>query len=208
MKNWMLAAILFFCSASVFTSCGKDDNNDENTQKADNNIYEVNLTALVNDCSAPYLMINLEYTDANGTKYTETIKGSDATDNILPEALAYYNDETKLFRQTDKEEQLFSHFKVKNFKMTVPTGKSFSFKGTIAAIPNSTAPTEEFNIIRPLVLVTAKRVSGDSEDISQYVKNSSAPIKYYFRLDPVGYDEIMEANVGKSCGEGKFTFNP
>ena len=90
--------------------------------------------------------------------------------------------------------------------MTVPAGKSFSFTSTCAAVPNSTAPTEEFNLIRPLVLVTAKRVSGDSEDVSKYVKNSSVNIIHYFRIDPAGYDDAMAVCVGKSCGEGSFTF--
>lgn len=206
-KMFMMLAATFICGASVFTSCSKDDKNDEPAPAVNNNVYEVNLTAIVHDCSAPYLMINLEYTGADGVKHTETVKGSEATDNILPEALAYYNDETNMFRQlSEKAEQLYSHFKVKNFKMTVPAGKSFSFKGTIAAVPNSTAPTEEFNLIRPLVLVTAKRVSGNSEDVSILVKNSSAPVKHYFKIDPAGYDEAIAVNVGNKCGEGSFTF--
>lgn len=206
-KMFMVFAAALICCACLFTSCSKDDKNDEPASVTNNNVYEVNLSAIVPDCSAPYLMINLEYTDADGVKYTETARGSEATDNILPEALAYYNNETRALRQLgEQEELLYSHFKVKNFKMTVPAGKSFSFKGTCAAVPNSTAPTEDFNLIRPLVLVTAKRVSGNSEDVSKYVKNSSVPVKHFIRIEPEGFNEVMAVYVGAGCGEGSFAF--
>lgn len=203
--NLVLAAI-FICGANLLSSCSKEeDKNDE--PEVNYNVYEVNLTAIVHDCTAPYLMINLEYTDADGAKHNETIKGSDATDNILPEALIYYNDLTAAFRQQgDEEDQLYSQYKVKNFKMNVPAGKSFSFKGTIAAVPNCTAPTEEFSILRPMVLVNARRVAGDSEDLSKYVKNSSAPLKHYIDVDPEGFDSALTAYVGAGCGEGSYTF--
>ena len=50
--NWLLATILI-CGASMFTSCSKDDKNDESALVVNNNVYEVNLTAIVHDCSAP-----------------------------------------------------------------------------------------------------------------------------------------------------------
>ena len=203
----MLAAILI-CGASVFTSCSKDDDkNEETTPPVNYNVYEVDLTAIVHDCSAPYLMINLEYTDADGVKHTETVKGSEATDAILPEAFIYYNNATETDRENNPEaEQLYSNYKVKNIKLTVPAGKSFSFTSTCAAVPNCTAPTEEFSMIHPMVLVTARRVAGDSEDLSKYVKNSRILVKHNIGTEPAGFDAAMTFHVGKTCGEGSFTF--
>ena len=205
---FMVLAATFICGACLFTSCSKDDDNNDGTEaEVSNNVYEVNLTAIVQDCCAPYLMINLEYTGADGVKHTETIKGSEATDNILPEALAYYNDLTKVYQEAgEEEEQLYSNFKVKNFKMTVPAGKSFSFTSACAPVPNYTVPTEEFSFIHPLVLVTAKRISGDSEDNSKYVKNNRAPIKQYIGVEPEVFDRVMKVYEGSICGDGSFTF--
>lgn len=205
-KLFMVLAATFVCGAFMLTSCSKDEKNDEPTPPANNNVYEVNLTAIVHDCSAPYLMINLEYTDADGVQHTEAIKASDATDAILPEALIYYNDETAEFRTGAEEEELYTHYKVKNFKMTVPAGKSFRFTSTCATVPNCTAPTEEFSMLHPMVLVTARRVAGDSEDVSQYVKNSRIFVKHNIGTEPEGYDAAMTVHVGKTCGEGSFTF--
>ena len=202
----MVLAATVICGACMLTSCSKDEKNDEPTPPANYNVYEVNLTAIVHDCSAPYLMINLEYTDANGVAHTEAIKASDATDAILPEALIYYNNETAPFRPGAEEEELYSHYKVKNIKLTVPAGKSFSFTSTCAAVPNYTVPTEEFSMLQPMVLVTAKRISGDSEDLSQYVKNSRIYIKHNIGSDPEGFDVAMAIHEGKSCGEGSYTF--
>ncbi|MGX8712239.1 MAG: hypothetical protein ACSW8I_00965 [bacterium] len=205
-KLFMVLAATFVCGAFMLTSCSKDEKNDEPTPPANNNVYEVNLTAIVHDCSAPYLMINLEYTDADGVQHTEAIKASDATDAILPEAQIYYNKETTPFRVDDETEGLYSHYKVKNIKLTVPAGKSFSFTSTCAAVPDCTAPTEEFSMIHPMVLVTARRVAGDSEDLSQYVKNSRILVKHNIETEPAGFDDAMTFHVGKTCGEGSFTF--
>ncbi len=205
-KLFMVLAATFVCGACMLTSCNKDEKNDEPTPEPNYNVYEVNLTAIVHDCSAPYLMINLEYTDADGVQHTEAIKASDATDAILPEALIYYNDETAAFRVDDETEGLYSHYKVKNIKLTVPAGKSFSFTSTCAAVPNYTVPTEEFSMLQPMVLVTARRVAGDSEDLSQYVENSSTYIKHNIGTAPEGFDAAMTIHVGKSCGEGSYTF--
>ena len=202
----MVLAATFICGASVFTSCSKDDKSDEPAPVVNNNVYEVNLTAIVHDCSAPYLMINLEYTDADGVKHTETIKGSEATDAILPEAFIYYNDVTVAFRPGAEEEDLYTHYKVKNIKLTVPAGKSFSFTSTCAAVPNCTAPTEEFSMIRPMVLVTARRVAGDSEDLSKYVQNSRILVKHNIGTEPAKFDAAMTVHVGSTCGAGSFTF--
>ena len=205
-KLFMVLAATFVCGAFMLTSCSKEEKNDEPTPPANNNVYEVNLTAIVHDCSAPYLMINLEYTDADGVQHTEAIKASDATDAILPEAQIYYNEETNPFRVDAETEELYTHYKVKNIKLTVPAGKSFSFTSTCAAVPNYTVPTEEFSMLQPMVLVTARRVAGDSEDLSQYVENSSTYIKHNIGTAPEGFDAAMAIHVGKTCGEGSFTF--
>jgi len=206
-KLFMVLAATFVCGAFMLTSCSKDEKNDDPTPPPTNyNVYEVNLTAIVHDCSAPYLMIELEYTDADGVTHNETIKASDATDAILPEALIYYNEETTPFRVDDETEGLYSHYKVKNIKMTVPAGKSFSFTSTCAALPNLTVPTEEFSMLQPMVLVTARRVAGDSEDLSQYVENSSTYIKHNIGTAPEGFEDAMAIHVGNSCGAGSFTF--
>ena len=205
-KMFMVLAATVICGACLFTSCKKDDGNEPAPAPSSNNVYEVNLTAIVHDCSAPWLMINLEYTDAEGVQHNETIKSSDATDAILPEALIYYNEETAPYRPGAEEEELYTHYKVKNFKMTVPAGKSFSFTSTCAAVPNCTAPTEEFSMLHPMVLVTARRVAGDSEDHSQYVKNSRIFVKHNIGTGPEGYDAAMTVHVGSTCGEGSYTF--
>lgn len=206
-KLFMVLTATVICGACMLTSCGKDEKNDEPAPTPTNyNVYEVNLTAIVHDCSAPYLMINLEYTDADGVQHTEAIKASDATDAIIPEAFVYYNEETAPFRVDDETEGLYSHYKVKNIKMTVPAGKSFSFTSTCAAVPNHTVPTEEFSMLQPMVLVTARRVAGDSEDLSQNVENSSTYIKHNIGTAPEGFDDAMAIHVGNSCGAGSFTF--
>lgn len=59
----MVLATTFVCGACMLTSCSKDEKNNEPTPTPTNyNVYEVNLTAIAHDCSAPYLMIELEYT--------------------------------------------------------------------------------------------------------------------------------------------------
>ena len=212
----MVLAATLICGAAVFTSCSKDDEkNDEPTQQdpeqqdpeqqVNYNVYEVTLTALINDCSAPYLMINLEYTGADGVKHTETVKAADATDAIIPDALVYYNNLTGPYIQDDEDKALFSHYKVKNIKLTVPAGKSFSFKGVCAAVPDYTAPTEEFSMIRPMVLATARRVAGDSEDLAQTVKSQ---FTVYCNVGTAAekFKSAMIVYVGSNCGEGTFTF--
>lgn len=213
-KMFMVLAATFICGACLFTSCGKDEKEDEPTpepaqeeptQEVNYNVYEVTLTALINDCSAPYLMINLEYTGADGIKHTEAVKATDATDGIIPEALIYYHNLTDQYIENAEDEELFTHYKVKNFKLTVPAGKSFSFKGICAAVPNYTAPTEEFSMIRPMVLATARRVAGDSEDLSQTVK-SQFTVNYNVGTAAKAFNSAMTVYVGSNCGEGSFTF--
>ena len=69
-RMFMVLAAIIFCGACFFTSCKKDKKNDDTPTPANNNVYEVNLTAIVHECSTPYLMINLEYTAAAVPGYT------------------------------------------------------------------------------------------------------------------------------------------
>ena len=89
-KMFVVLAATLICSACFLTSCKKDKKNDDTPTPVNNNVYEVNLTAIVHECSTPYLMINLEYTDADGVNHTEVVKGTDQTETILPKALEYY----------------------------------------------------------------------------------------------------------------------
>lgn len=98
----------------------------------------MNLTAIVHECSTPYLMINLEY--------------------------------------------------------------------TAAAVPGYTVPTEEFSMLHPMVLVTAKRVSGNSQDVSQNVENNEVYIRNNIGVEPEGFDNTLTSHVGKTCGNGHYTF--
>ena len=205
-KLFVVLAATLICSTCFLTSCKKDKKNDDTPTPVNDNVYEVNLTAIVHECSTPYLMINLEYTDADGVNHTEVVKGTDQTETILPKALEYYQSEIEPYCTSPEEEELLSHYTVRNFTMTVPAGKSFSFTSTCAAVPGYTAPTEEFSMIHPMVLVTAKLVSGDSEDLSQNVQNDEVYIKINIGSDPIVFETAMSLHVNTTCGNGHYTF--
>ena len=83
---WMLAAILL-CGTmtTVFTACG-DDDDDNGGGSSTANTYEVTLSAVLPSCSAPYMYVELKYTDADGKTQTVTVKEGDQSQTISDDA--------------------------------------------------------------------------------------------------------------------------
>ena len=56
------------------------------------------------------------------------------------------------------------------------------------------------------VVLAAKLVSGNSEDVSQYVKNDEVFIKINIGSDPIVFETAMSLHVNSTCGNGHYTF--
>lgn len=179
---WMLAAILLCGSLSmVFTACGGDDNGSPSGGGSESiipNTYEVTLCAVLPRSAAPYLNLQVEYTDANGKKGTAEITKDTASENFTAEGKKTYQGVTKDVRAMPEIAPLLDDVIVRNFKFTVPSGKTFTYMAKLAVRNDFAAPTEKVTMPLPTMFACAKRISGNSEDFSDVASNSSAHMSF------------------------------
>jgi hypothetical protein len=207
-KMLMVLAATFICGACLFTSCSKDDEkNDEPTPVA-NNVYEVTVVALIPQCSAPYMKLNVEYTNAEGTKQNATFQSGDATETLSAEAEVAYKSIYLPFctgNNADLKESLCSQYIAKTYKMTVPSGKSFSYKGTVGVRSGYTVPTEKFNLAQPVVFSYAKRTSGSGQDNSASALSATTTYKFSIGVHVDAAEKIINGYDGFIAGEANVT---
>ena len=161
--NWMLAAILICGSSVVLTSCGNDDDDKGGGTTPDT--YDVTLSAVLPECTAGLFSLNVAYTDANGKSTTATVKAGDTSDEMIAEMKADYEQTKKdvilMLNWNEERAKLFDKLIVKNFKLTVPAGKSFSYTVTMNGRTDYVTPSgDEFCLVKPFVCVYAKRITG------------------------------------------------
>ena len=161
--NWMLAAILICGSSVVLTSCGNDDDDKGGGTTPDT--YDVTLSAVLPECTAGLFSLNVAYTDANGKSITATVKAGDTSDEMIAEMKADYEQTKKdvilMLNWNEERAKLFDKLIVKNFKLTVPAGKSFSYTVTMNGRTDYVTPSgDEFCLVKPFVCVYAKRITG------------------------------------------------
>lgn len=201
---WMLAAILL-CGTmtTLFTACSSDD--DDNGGSSSANTYEVTLSALLPRCSAPYMQLQLKYTDADGKSETVYVKEGDESQTISDVAMDRYKSVTSAYRGNPAYVEILDNIIVRNVKLRVPAGKSFSFEGTIVARTDYTAPESDVNVVQPCVISTAKRVSGTSSDRSELATNGNLNVLASFGIDAESFATILSRWNGRDVGSGDVT---
>ena len=202
---WMLAAILL-CGTmtTVFTACG-DDDDDNGGGSSTANTYEVTLSAVLPSCSAPYMYVELKYTDADGKTQTVTVKEGDQSQTISDDAMTIYKNATSAYRGNPAYVAILDDFTVRTFTMRVPAGKSFSYEGKIVKRDDYAAPEGSVTVVQPCVISTAKLVSGNSKDRSELANNGSLSVVASFGIDADHFAEIMSRWNGRDCGVGGVT---
>lgn len=203
---WMLAAILL-CGTmtTVLTACGDDDDDDSSSPSSSANVYEVTLSALLPRCSAPYMKVQLEYTDADGKSQTVTVQEGDQSQTISDAAMDIYKSLTNQYRTNPANVEILDNFIVRNFTMRVPAGKSYSYEGTVVVRNDFSAPEGKVNVIRPCVISTAKRISGNSADHSDLANNGSLSIICSFGIAADSFESIISRWDGRDIGSGSVT---
>ena len=179
---WMLAAILLCGSLSmVFTACGGDDNGSSSGGGSESiipNTYEVTLCAVLPRSAAPYLNLQVEYTDANGKKGTAEITKDTASENFSDLGKRGYLNVTDPYRSSPEIIPLLDDVIVRNFKFTVPSGKTFTYMAKLAVRNDFAAPTDKVTMVVPTMFACSERISGNSEDFSDVASNSSAHMSF------------------------------
>lgn len=207
---WMLAAILFCGSmATVLTSCGDDDDDSNGSSStvtpSSDNTYEVTLSAVLPRCSAPYLSLHVNYTDANGKSDSFVVKEGDQTEALSSEAKTIYVKGTTLIRTSDDNVRLIDNIIVRTVTFTVPAGKTFSYTGSIVTRTDYTAPTEDVSVVQPCVICTAKRISGSGTDNSASVVNASMSVTGSFGIHAEKFADLLARWNGREVGKGLLT---
>ena len=207
-RMFMVLAATVICGACLFTSCKKEETNEPTPTPTSNNVYEVTVVALIPECATPYFKLNVEYTNAEGTKQTTTFQSGDETEALTADVKAVYESLYRPFctgNNADLKDSLCSHYIAKTYKMTVPAGKSFSYKGTVGVHSSYTVPTEKINLAQPVVFSCAKRISGDSQDYSASALSSRTTYKFSIGVHVDGAEHIINGYEGFPAGEASVT---
>lgn len=195
--NWMLAAILICGASVVTTSCGDDEEN--NVPELTPNTYEVTLSAVLPESAAALFSLDLEYTDANGKKATVTVKAGDQSESMIESMKPGYNKQKNFLvgslSLNDEQAKVFDNLIIKNIKFNVPTGKSFSYKGTMKARNDYVQPAgESFDFLLPFVYLSSKRISGNSTDYSVFTEEVNLTVVN--KVDSEHVNEIISIYGG------------
>lgn len=206
---WMLAAILLCGSLSmVFTACGGDDNGSSSGGGSESiipNTYEVTLCAVLPRSAAPYMNLQVEYTDANGKKGTAEITKDNASENLTAEGKKAYDWITKYGRQMPEIAPLLDDVIVRTFKFSVPSGKTFTYLAKIAVRNDFAAPTDKVTMPLPTMFSYATRISGNSEDFSAVALNLSAEMTFSQGILANKFAQYLEKIDGKEVARSTVT---
>ena len=201
---WMIAAILL-CGTltTVFTACGSSS--DDDTPSTSANTYEVTLAAILPRVSAPYLQLQLKYVDADGKTETVVVKEGDQSQTMNDATMILYKSLTNTYRLSPEYIQLLDDVIVRNVKLRVPAGKSFSFVGTIVSRTDFEKPSGKVTIIQPCVISTGKRISGNSEDRSELATNGTLNIIGNFGISADNLMTLVSRWNGRDVSSGNVT---
>lgn len=204
---WMLAAILLCGSlTTVLTACGDDDDdNNSGSTPSVANTYEVTLAALLPRCSAPYLSLQVNYTDANGKSDSFVVKEGDQSQTLSTVAKTYYVKASTFIRTSEENNKLIDDVIVRNVTFTVPAGKSFAYNGAIVSRTDYAAVTDKVSLVQPCVICTAKRISGSGSDEVASALNASLSITGSFGIQADRFPEILARWNGRNVGSGTAT---
>jgi hypothetical protein len=174
MKKYLMAAVALICMtmiSSVLTSCGSDDDGNNGGSQLTPNTYEVTISAVLPLSSAEFYTLDVNYTDANGSAHSFTMKAGDQSESMSTEMTTMYKQEkaaklSQYAEWSNERKVIFDQLIVKNIKLVVPSGKSFSYKATMRVRTDYTKPSgETFDMFLPFVYVDGKRISGNSPTI-------------------------------------------
>ena len=201
---WMIAAILL-CGTltTVFTACGSSS--DDDTPPTNANTYEVTLAAILPRVSTPYLQLQLKYVDADGKTETVVVKEGDQSQTVEEATMSVYKVLTTTYRVSPDYIQLLDDVIVRNIKLRVPAGKSFSYEGTIVSRTDFEKPSGKVTIIQPCVISTGKRISGNSEDRSELATNGTLNIIGNFGIGADNLMTLVSRWNGRDVGSGNVT---
>ena len=207
---WLMATVLI--SSMTLISCGSDDDDATTPTQLTPNTYEVTLSAVLPECTAEFVTLDCEYTDADGKTNKATLKAGDKSDAMSDKMKALYEKEKTniitLMEWSDQEEKkdIFEHLIVKNFTFVVPAGKSFSYKATMRARTDYTVPEgETFSYITPFVYLGSKRISGNSQDNSIFTERLG--LKAQGSAETEYLTEFLEMFDGDVIAEDTRTMN-
>ena len=125
------------------------------------------LCAVLPRSAATYLNLQVEYTDANGKKGTAEITKDNASENFSDLGKRGYLNVTNLYRSSPEIIPLLDDVIVRNFKFTVPSGKTFTYMAKLAVRNDFAAPTDKVTMVVPTMFACSERISGNSEDNSE-----------------------------------------
>ena len=206
--NWMLAAILICGTSVVLTSCSKSDDNDDKGSTTPNT-YEVTLTAVLPESAAGLYTLNVEYTDGNGKASTGTVKAGDTSD-VMPANMKTLYDSEKAFTiglvGWDAEKaKMFDQLIVKNFKFTVPAGKSYRYKVTMKARTDYVTPSEDgFYFVVPFASPYYTRISGNQDFVGV---NEELNLRVGGPVETSNVADFIQIYDGKVISEGSKTMH-
>ena len=162
------------------TSCGDDDNTSVSEIP---NTYEVTLSAVLPECTADFFTLDFEYTNAEGSTTTATLKKGDQSDAMSDKMKAAYENGKEywigLMGWENKPERwgIFDKLIIKKFTFNVPSGKSFSYKVIAKVRTDYSLPSEEtFDFMMPFVYLESKRISGNCQDNSVFTEELSVKV--------------------------------
>lgn len=207
---WMLAAILLCGSLSmVFTACGGDDNGSSSGGGSESiipNTYEVTLCAVLPRSAAPYLNLQVEYTDANGKKGTAEITTfTNASENFSDLGKRGYLNVTNPYRSSPEIIPLLDDVIVRNFKFTVPSGKTFTYMAKLAVRNDFAAPTDKVTMVVPTMFACSERISGNSEDNSEAAIKQSVKINVQVGILASKFAQFIERFDGREVANCTMT---
>ena len=184
---WMLAAFLLCGSmAMALTACGDDDDDSNDSSSSvtpsSGNTYEVTLAAILPRCSAPYLSLHVNYTDADGKSDSFVLKEGDQSQALSSISKTIYVKTTTSIRTGDEYVKLIDNVIVRNVTFIVPAGKTFAYSSYIVTRTDYTAPTVDANLVQPCVICTANLIDGDGTDDSASAMSTSLDITASFGI--------------------------
>lgn len=206
--KWLFAAI-FICGASiVMSSCSKDDDDNKGNETIPNT-YEVDIFAVLPECTAGLFTLNIEYTDANGKNSTATVKAGDKSDELNAELKSQYKKSkdflVNLMEFNDEKAQTFDKLIVKNIKLTVPAGKSFSYKVTMKARTDYVTPSEDgFYFVVPFASPYYTRISGNQDFVGV---NEELNLRVGGPVETSNVADFIQIYDGKVISEGSKTMH-
>ena len=208
--NWMFAAILICGASVVVTSCGDDDDDKGTQQPTTGNTYEVTLSVVVPQCAADLFTVNVDYTGSDGKSNTVTVKDGDKSEALPADVQKYYDNQKesiiKGYKISSDSTAFLDNIIVKNIVLTIPTGKSFSYSGTLKARTDYKTPSgETFHYLAPFIYPSYKIISGNAPSSTVLSENFTLRVSLSVETEHVA--EFIDIWNNTNIGKGSLTMD-